>query len=285
MGYGNRPSGGNLFAEIRNNGAVAAKDVPKARGDESRAVGVFGVQFAEERLDINLRNTFACSHDIGGVDGFVGRDHDKPLHAVFDRHVRHVLRAGDVGLYRFVRETLHERHMLIRRGVIDDIRAHFAEDLFDASSVANVCNHGDESCLRVLLLQVQNQVVQGRLRHLQEDSYLWCVWLYLPHQFASYTACRTADQNHFVLDDLPDVLRVDVYLRAFQEILNADCFHASDALGVDLVQIIPLREVRSRENADVMIDEYLQVLCGVYLPHFQRGDDHMVYSVTVHPFE
>ena len=117
------------------------------------------MQFAEEGLHINLRDTLAGSHDIGGVDGLVGRDHHKAFHTVFDRHVRHVFRAGNVSLDRLVREALHEGHMLICRGVIDDIRSHLAEDLFDACPIAHICNHRNETGVRELLIQVQHKVV------------------------------------------------------------------------------------------------------------------------------
>ena len=111
------------------------------------------------------------------------------------------------------------------------------------------------------------------------------VLLNLSHQFTSYTSCGSADQHHLALDDLPHVLGVDINLRTFQEVLNADGLHATDSLRVNLLEVVPLREIRGSEDADVMVDEYLQIFCGVNLPHFERRDDHMIDAVRVHPFK
>ena len=121
MGDGQRSPRGNLLAEIGDDRAVAAQDIPETGGDELGARRIAGAQLPKERLDVDLRDTLAGSHNIGGVDRLVGGDHDEALHIVFDRRIRHILGAQDIGLDGLVGETLHERHMLVGGGMIDDV--------------------------------------------------------------------------------------------------------------------------------------------------------------------
>ena len=160
MRDGDRSACRDLFAEIRDDGAVGTEHITEAGGDELGAILVLRMQFIEERLHVNLCDTFAGTHDIGGVNRFVGRDHDEAFSLVFNRHVRHVLCSSYVSEDGFVRITLHERYMLVCCCVIDHVRTHFAEYLFDTGAVTHIGDNRNESCSRELLLQVECEVME-----------------------------------------------------------------------------------------------------------------------------
>ena len=181
MRDGDRSAGGDLFTEIRNDGPIAAQYVAETGGNELRTVFVLRVQFLEERLYVYLRDTLAGAHDIGGVYRLVGGDHHKALNAVFDRHVRHVLCSQNVSLNSLVREIFHQRHMLVSRRVIDYIRPHFAEDLLHADTISYIADNRDETFVREGVVQLQCEVMQRGLRHLEENRDLRVVFLHLAH--------------------------------------------------------------------------------------------------------
>ena len=96
MGDSHRPSLLNLLAKQRNHRPVAAQHVAKSRGDELRGHAP-ARRVEEERLAVNLGHTLGASHHVGGIDGLVGRDHNKLVDAILEGEVGNVARAQDIG--------------------------------------------------------------------------------------------------------------------------------------------------------------------------------------------
>lgn len=108
MGDGDGTAVFDLFFETGYDGTVAAQHVAEAGGDEAGMP--FHLAFADgptEALDVDFSQPLGGSHDIGGIDGFVGRDHDHLLGSVFYRHVGNLARTDDVDENGFAGVFLH----------------------------------------------------------------------------------------------------------------------------------------------------------------------------------
>ena len=89
--YRYRAALGDLLAEARDHRTVRSQYVAETRGDELRlALHLAGLDGQTERLHVDLCQTLRAAHDVGRVDGLVGRDHDHLLDVVFDTLVGHV---------------------------------------------------------------------------------------------------------------------------------------------------------------------------------------------------
>lgn len=75
-----------LFAEQWNDGSVGTEDIAETRGYETCG-GSFGISalIVEQRLYVYFRDTFRCSHYVGGIDCFVGGNHHEFFNTVFYR--------------------------------------------------------------------------------------------------------------------------------------------------------------------------------------------------------
>ncbi len=97
-----------------------------------------------EGLDVNFGAAFGGAHDAGGVDGFVGGDHDEVFDAVGGGGVGEGLGAEDVVSDGFAGVGFGERDVFVCGGVEDDGGEMIGEDLVDADGVGNVADSGDE---------------------------------------------------------------------------------------------------------------------------------------------
>ena len=77
-----------LFAEEWYDGSVGSEYVAESCGDElcGACDGVLLDGFVEA-LYVDFAEPFGASHDVGGVDGFVGGYHDELADVVFDGEV------------------------------------------------------------------------------------------------------------------------------------------------------------------------------------------------------
>ena len=91
MGHCHRASFGDLLAETWDDGAVGAEDVAETGGHElGSAFFPAGFDGKAKRLDIDLRQTFGATHDVGRVDCLVGGHHDHLLDIIFYTFVSYV---------------------------------------------------------------------------------------------------------------------------------------------------------------------------------------------------
>ena len=74
------------------------------------------------RLEHQLGDSFGGAHHADGVDRLVARDQDEPFDAALFRKLGGRLRAEHVVLHRLTDVELHQRNVLVSRGVKDDIR-------------------------------------------------------------------------------------------------------------------------------------------------------------------
>ena len=91
MGHCHRAAFGDLLTETRDDGAVGAEDVAETGGHElGSALLLDGFDGKAEGLDVDFRQTFGATHDIGRVDCLVGGHHDHLLDIIFYTFVSYV---------------------------------------------------------------------------------------------------------------------------------------------------------------------------------------------------
>ena len=116
MGHRHRPARQNLLFKQRNHAAVASQHIPETHRHKLRVIVLV------EGLDNHFANPLAGPHDIRGVHRLVRGNHHEPLHIVHGRRLGGFKGAEHIILHRLVRAFLHQRHMLVGRRMIDNIR-------------------------------------------------------------------------------------------------------------------------------------------------------------------
>ena len=86
-------------------------------------------------LDDHFANPLGGAHDIGGINGFVGRDQNKGFCAVSIGRMRNVVGAKHIIFDGLIGTVLHQRHMLMGGGVAHDIRMVGLEKHINACSI------------------------------------------------------------------------------------------------------------------------------------------------------
>ena len=146
VGDGDGAAVGDLFAEARDDAAVAAQDVAEAGGGVAcvAVAAAAGVQFGVEGLDVHFGGALGGAHDVGGVDGFVGADHDELPDVVFEGEFGDVDGAADVGDDAFAGVFFDEGDVFVGGGVEDDVWVVLGDDVFAALAVADVGHDGQD---------------------------------------------------------------------------------------------------------------------------------------------
>ena len=153
---------------------------------------------------VNLGDALGSSHDIGRVDGLVGRNHHELLHAVFDGQVGHEFGAKHIDKYSLVCVLFHERHMLVGGGMEHHLRTVHFEHLSHAYRVFHVGD--DKGHLVAHLLEIscvvhlELEVVHRRLGLVEHDEFGRVVVHHLTANLTTYGTCGTSDKHHFILD-------------------------------------------------------------------------------------
>lgn len=221
VGDGDRAALLDLGAEARDDAAVRAEDIAETGGDEPGVAGDQSLLFGEaEGLDIDLGEALRAAHYVGRVHGLVGGDHHHLLDAVFNALVGDVAGAGDVHEHGFARVLLHQRDVLVRRGVEDDLRMILPEDAVQARKHSDVPDDGDEVQMREPLLQLQAEVVHRGLGIVKENHLPDFEARQLTDQLgANGTGCA-GDEDDLVLEILADLVHVQLYLVAAEEVFD-----------------------------------------------------------------
>ena len=216
VGDGDGASLRNLFLEEGNNAAVAAQHVAKTRGHKTcnvLGVAVFG-------LDHVFGHPFGGAHHVGGVHGFVGRDHHKGLAAVFPRQTRHHSRSQAVGLDGFHGMVFHQGHVLVRGGVEHHLGVVGAKEGGHAGFVGHAADDGQEVPGAVVYFQVQ--LVEGGFGLVQRNQAQGVLAQDLAHQLGPDGAGGAGDQHGFALDEAGEAVVAEVDGLPAEEVFHAD---------------------------------------------------------------
>ena len=197
MGHRHRTTVLDLLAETRDDAAVAAQHVAETRGDELGLPLVLALRNGEtQRLDVNLGQTLRTPHHIGGVHRLVGTDHHHLLHVVLNTLVGHVARAVHVDEHGLAGVLLHERHMLVGRGMEHHLGMIVPKGEVETCQLPHIADYGDETQPREAAFQLEAQVVHGRLGVVKQDELLDAESGQLTAQLTANATRRTRHQHH-----------------------------------------------------------------------------------------
>jgi len=87
-----------------------------------------------------LGRALARAHNIGGVNGLVGRHHHKALHAVLVGQLGGGVRSQNICFDGLLRVILHQGHVLVGRGVKHHLGLVGAKDLRHALGIGHAGN-------------------------------------------------------------------------------------------------------------------------------------------------
>lgn len=198
MGDRYRSALGDLLAETRNYRAVRAEDVSETGGYELRGPldrTLFDGQ--PERLYVNFGQAFGTAHDIGGIHGFVGRDHHHLFDVVFQAFQSDVACADDIDQHRFAGIFLHQGDVFVSGGVEYDLGMERAEGEIQAVGQPDVADHGDEFQLREALFEFEPQVVHRGFCIVEQDQFLDSERCQLAAQFRADRTGGSGDHDGF----------------------------------------------------------------------------------------
>ena len=112
----NRAPLGDLFSEKGYNASVAAQHIAETH------CNIFSVVLAVHGLHHHLTHTFGGTHHIGRVHSLIGGNQDEKSGIEISGGLCHIVGAEDIVLDGLGRAVLHQRHMLVSRGMTDHIR-------------------------------------------------------------------------------------------------------------------------------------------------------------------
>lgn len=256
VGDGHRASGCDLLLEERNHTAVAPENVSETDRNKIRP-GVLAVH----HLNDHLAETLGRAHDVGRVDCLVGGDQDELAHLVRGGGRRGLPGADDVVLDRLVRAVLHQRHMLVRCRVIDDVRPVLAHHMVDAGCVAHGTDQRHEVELGVIMLQLLLDIICVIFIYVKYNQFTRMRLGDLAAELAADRSAAPCDEDGLARDSLKDLVVVDLDLGAAQQV---DDLHLAELADADLAvhELVNPRyglELAARILAD--IQDLFSVLC------------------------
>src|ERR1039457_7100771 len=206
---------GDLLFEKGKHASVAAQDVAETDGDILRAAVLEGV-------DQQLGDALGNAHDAGRADRLVGRDHDE----VGDP----VLRGGDgdipgpdhVVLDGFEHVGLHQGDVLVGRGVVEDRRTIFFENLGQTLQVADIADLGIELEAGKALAHLAVDIEEGGFRAVVSDDGRGAEPGDLAAQLGTDGPGRAGDGYHFVFNLLADSGFIEMHGIAAEQVLHVD---------------------------------------------------------------
>ena len=131
----------------------------------------------------DLGDPLRCAHDIGRVDGLVGRDQDEFRGTVSVCGQRDRTRAQHVVLDRLADLMLEHGDMLVSSGMEHHLGPVFFEDLGDAGGVTHIAQTERKMQVREFLLQLHLQRIEVELAVFEQDQICRFECRDLPAQF------------------------------------------------------------------------------------------------------
>ena len=237
---------------------------------------------AGKGLDEHLAQALGAAHDVGGVDGFVGRELHKTLDAVLGRRGEQVFGAKDVVFDGLGGADLHQRHMLMRRGVEDDRRVVGLEHFVQALDVADGAYQRDDRRVgAVLVAQLGLQLIGAVFVDVEDQQPARLVAHDLAAQLAADGPAAAGDQHDFVVQILRDLGVVELDLIAREEVGGVQLAEA----GRDRVAVV-VHRLRVGQHAHAAVGGVAEVddLAEAVALERGDGDDDLHDMVLAHQF-
>src|SRR5437773_4201733 len=123
---------------------------------------------------------------------------------------------------------LHQRHVLVRRRVIHDLRRVRVQHLFHLSRVENIADDRHDLELLVPTPKLQLGEVEAALGPVEQDERLRLESGELARQLRSDRAGRPRDENTPAVDLPVDLIEVQTDLLTTEEVLRSDLLELTD---------------------------------------------------------
>ena len=230
MRHRNRPSGQDLLFKGAGHRAVRSQHIAEAGGDE----GGFVAGFEIEALDVDLGQPLGSAHHVGGVHRLVGRDHDEFIGAGLRGNFGQVAGAKHIHPDGFEGVGLHERYMLVGRGMVNEVGLHRSDKRPDALLTAHIGDHVLEAHLLMVFATLQLlfkfgeillQFKQGRFGLVDQHYPPWIKIEQLPRKLVANAACRPGDQHRLAKGAPQHLLVVKSDGFALKQILDVEVLY------------------------------------------------------------
>ena len=176
-------------------------------------------------LDDHLAETLAGPHDIGGVDRLVRADQHKPLGSVFHRRESRLVGSDHIVFDGLVGTCLHQRHMLVGRRVIDDLRPICIKYHLHPAAVPDRADQRYQVQIGVFLLQFLLDIVGVVLVNIKDNQLLGMMSGNLSAELTSDRAAPSGNQNSLSLNIGEDLVHIDLDGIPSQQILHRHFLH------------------------------------------------------------
>ena len=176
-------------------------------------------------LEHHFTEALACAHDVGGVDSLICTDQHESFRSVFQCGISGFICTYHIVLDRLVGTGLHQRHMLVGRRMIDDIRFIVFEHPVDASAVPHRTDQYNKVQFRIFSPEFLFDIIGIVLIDIKDDQLSRFMSGDLSAQLAADGTSAAGDQDRLPFK-MPENL-FHIYLDCFssQQILHCNRLH------------------------------------------------------------
>ena len=272
MCHGHGAAGFDLLFEQGDNAAIASEYVAETNG------GKAGLAAVGKNLYDHLAQTLGGAHDVGRIHRLVSGDENEffGMEAISGRG--HVQRAKDVILDRLVRADLHQRHVLVRRGMEHDVRPILSEDHIHAVFVADGADHNGQVKVRIIPQKLLLDIIGVILIDLKDHKLLRLVLRDLPAELAADGASAARDQDRFAAQESGDVGQIDLDAVTPQKVEDRD---VPDLLNCDLA-VGKLEDAGQSLEVAVGLLANLQDIAAILIVRRRNGKNNLLDTVLLH---
>ena len=182
-----------------------------------------------EALDDHFAQTLARAHDICRIDSLVCTDEHKPLAAVHHSGIGRFICTDRIVFDCLARAVLHQRDMLVRRGMIYDVRPVIMKDLVHFAAVANRTDQNDEIQLGIFILQFKLDVIGVILIYIENDQLLRAVSGYLTAKLRADASAAACDHNGLSVDKAENLFEIWADRVSPKQVLDRNVFQRFDS--------------------------------------------------------
>ena len=215
----------NLIFERAHDTAATAKHIAKTHHRIRQVVSLRRIENSK------FGETFCCAHHAGRTYGFIGGDEHESFYPMPDRCFNDILRAEHV-----VRDCLfdvgfHERNMLVRRSVKDNLRLVLSENFFNAIQIADIGNDRLKVECRKIILEFLQGFKDAVLAVTKQDKFGWVPARELTAEFTANRTTCASDENSLTAQCCANETVVNFGRVAAQEVGD---IHFAQAVDADL---------------------------------------------------
>jgi hypothetical protein len=224
MRHRHRSARRNLLLEQGDDRPGAAEDVSEADGHEP------GHLLSVHALHEEFGDPLGSPHDVGGPNGLVRRHQHEPLRIRLHGQLDEIARAQDVVQNRLAGVAFLHGHVLVGRGVEDDLGPEARQDPVQRLAVADV----RQEALRRQCLEPESEFLldleQVELAEIEKPHDLGLEPADLAHEFRADGAAGAGYKDPLTAEKAADHLWIEMDFLAAHEILQP---HLADGIDGD----------------------------------------------------